>query len=81
MFSIQKRNLMKQKLETAASNRPWRSISKFFFKLSRLEKIFENTSSWVMTDTYIQSWDIPENGLNKTLRTYQLIYFYSLNQQ
>ena len=47
--------MIKQKLEIATSHHPWRSITKLFLKLSWLEKMFENTPSWVMTDTYIQS--------------------------
>ena len=57
--------MIKRKLEIAASHHPWRSITKLFLKLSWLEKMFENTPSWVMTDTYTQSWIIPKNALNK----------------
>ena len=32
-----------------------------------------------MTGTYIQFWEIPEDGLNKKLKKYQLIYFYTVN--
>ena len=32
-----------------------------------------------MIGTYIQSREILENGLNKKLKTYQVIHFYTLN--
>ena len=60
---IQKRGLIKEKLEIAASHQQWKSISKVFFKLSWLEKMFENTPSWVMTGTYTKSNKI--NKINK----------------
>ena len=41
--------------------------------------MFENTRSWVVIGTYIQSREILENGLNKKLKTYQVIHFYTLN--
>ena len=42
VYSIQKRDMMKQKTELAGSHHPWRSISELFLKLSWLKKIFEN---------------------------------------
>ena len=32
-----------------------------------------------MTGINIKSWEIPENELNKKLKTYQLIYFYTFS--
>ena len=63
VYSIQKRDLIKQKLEIAAIHYPCRSIFKLFFKLLWLEKMFENTPSWVMTGTNIlenkgKKWNI-----------------------
>ena len=40
----------------------------FFFKLSWLENVFENTPSWAIPGTYIQK------------NPYKLIHFYTLNQ-
>lgn len=79
VYSFQIRDLIKQKLKIAASHYPWRRVSKLFFKLLWLEKMFENTPPWIMTGTFIKSWDNPENWLNKKLKTYYLIYFYALD--
>ena len=49
VYSIQKWDLIRQKLEIAAGHHPQRSISKLFLKLAKLEKIFENSPSKVMT--------------------------------
>ena len=78
-YSIQKRDLIKQKLEIAASHHPWERNSKLFLKILSLQKTFGNTPSWVMPGTYIQPREIPKNGLNKKLKIYQLIYFCALD--
>ena len=78
VYSIQKRDLIKQKLETTASHHPWSSISKLI-KLSWLEKnIWKHLfmgKYWVISSLEI----FPKNELNKKLKTYQLIYFYNFN--
>ena len=79
MDFILKRDLIKQKLEIVSRHDPWWSISKFSLCYHGLKKMFENTRSWVMIGTYIQSREILENGLNKKLKTYQVIHFYTLN--
>ena len=53
--------LIKPKLDIAASHHPWRSISKYFLKLSWLQKNNWN-GSWLGN---IQSWDAPKTSQTK----------------
>ena len=77
MYSIQKRHLIKQKLEIAAIITHGEIFPILFLKLSWLENMFENTRSWVIPDIYIKKKHI--NSFTSTLLTNAepMLYFWT----